>query len=455
MRRVAIPLDSVGHLHIEWRGGGKNAIEAKRTMLGTAPMTSPIAAGRMSAARHICVSILWFAFFAQWMTVVPVIVPDQVGAMVGNALKEGISGSVVAAGAIMSLVITPLAGAWSDHVTAPHGRRRPFLIIGLLGTSLALGLLIPFGPQGRVLLYAAAFVHLQFWWNLAAGPYAGLVADVAPKADHGRASAWLNIMSILGTVIGNGIMAACYRPDHPGIVLGIFIVFNCVCLAITLVGVKEPPALGRSMRRMSVRDFLLPPKAHGNFYWVLVTRLFANMGIWSIFTFLIFYLRDVIHLDNAANALPALLGAGAVLAVPASVIGIRLADKHGVVKIVQVTSWIMALATICYVVIAFHPSFSLIIPVVIIFSAAYGAYQAVDWALALAVLPSGEDAGKDMGIWHISMVLPQVIGPASSGWMISWMIASHSAAIAYTLAFGIAAFWFVLSSLLVTRVRLT
>jgi hypothetical protein len=85
-------------------------------MLGTAPISSPIDRGRMSIAWHICVSILWLAFFAQWMTVVPVIMPDQIGAMVGNALKEVIRGSVIDAGAIMSLVITSLAGAWSDHV---------------------------------------------------------------------------------------------------------------------------------------------------------------------------------------------------------------------------------------------------------------------------------------------------------------------------------------------------
>ena len=39
----------------------------------------------------------------------------------------------------------------------------------------------------------------------------------------------------------------------------------------------------------------------------------------------------------------------------------------------------------------------LIVPVILIYAAAFGAYQAVDWALALKVLPSPEAAGKDMG----------------------------------------------------------
>jgi hypothetical protein len=33
-----------------------------------------------------------------------------------------------------------------------------------------------------------------------------------------------------------------------------------------------------------------------------------------------------------------------------------------------------------------------------------GAFLAVDWALALSVLPEGADTAKDMGIWHIAFV---------------------------------------------------
>ena len=127
------------------------------------------------------------------------------------------------------------------------------------------------------------------------------------------------------------------------------------------------------------------------------------MGIWSVFTFLLFYLKDVIGVAEPAQVLPALLGIGAVLAVPASIIGVRLAVRHGLVRITQVTSWIMAVCALYFALIAFYPSLALIVPVMLIYAAAFGAYQAVAWALALKVLPSAEAAGKDMGIWHISM----------------------------------------------------
>ncbi|MGH7062488.1 MAG: hypothetical protein ACREET_00265, partial [Stellaceae bacterium] len=83
-----------------------------------------------------------------------------------------------------------------------------------------------------------------------------------------------------------------------------------------------------------------------------------------------------------------------------------------------------------------------------------GAYQAVDWALALRVLPQSETAGKDMGIWHVALVLPQVLGPALTGWIITGARLAVSARFAYSLAFAIAALWFSLSAILVARVRL-
>jgi hypothetical protein len=86
--------------------------------------------------------------------------------------------------------------------------------------------------------------------------------------------------------------------------------------------------------------------------------------------------------------------------VPASIIGVRLAARYGLVRITQITSWIMAVFALYFALIAFYPSLALIVPVILIYAAAFGASQAVDWALALKVLPSAEAAGKDMGIWR-------------------------------------------------------
>ena len=115
----------------------------------------------------------------------------------------------------------------------------------------------------------------------------------------------------------------------------------------------------------------------------------------------------------------------------------------------------MAAAAIAYVLIGLHPHLVAMAAVALVYFSGWGAYQAVDWALALRVLPKTEAAGKDMGIWHVALVLPQILGPASTGWIISGAKWAVSARFAYTLAFAIAALWFSLSAVLVARVRLT
>jgi MFS family permease len=412
-----------------------------------------------STLDQVFIALPWLAFYAQWLTVVPTIVPRQVATILGSngAVKEGVSGTILAAGALVALVISPLAGALSDRRRAPGVRRRPFLVLGVLCSSVALASMVPFGRGSSLLLYALAFLNLQFWWNWAAGPYAGLIPDLVPEGARSTASAWMNVMSVLGAIVGNLALVPLFRPERPAAALATLAAIGLVVLALTLARVRERPVAGPTPPFDMIEflgSFWLSPRQHSNFYWVLATRLFVNMGVWSIFAFLMFYLSDVIGVAAPEKVLPALLGAGAAVAIPASLLGARLADRFGIVALVRATSWIMAVAAACYVLIAFAPSLVLVAPVIVIFSAASGAYQAVDWALALAVLPSPARAGKDMGIWHISMVLPQIVGPATTGWLISWLSQAASGPFAYTVAFGIAALWFLLAAAFVGHIRL-
>jgi Na+/melibiose symporter-like transporter len=421
-------------------------------------------------ASYIAASVLWFAFFAQWLTFEQTIIPDQVSVILGDqsSLKAGITGTIVAAGAFVALVVAPLAGALSDRLRSRLGRRRPFLIWGILGSCLALVLLLPFAPgtgspsasggSAAVYVYALAILNLQFWWNWAAGPYAGLVSDVVPEHQQDTASAWINVTSVLGTITGNVLILALYSPGRPLYIVLAFIGLNVACLLWTLLGVREPASSGTSAPfavGTFVQSFWLSPSGHGDFYWVLWTRLFANLGIWSVFTFLLYYLREVIGLsqESSLQIMPILLLAGALLAIPSSFAGVKLAEHHGIVPVARWSNAVMAAMAVCYVLIAFRPNLYLVVPVVLIFSIGYGIYLATDWALALKVLPSRDAAGKDMGIWHVSMVFPQIAGPGVIGWFISAVTVVRSPAEAYAGAFAIGAFWLILAAALMGRIR--
>jgi Na+/melibiose symporter-like transporter len=414
---------------------------------------------RFSIADQVAVSLLWFALFANWLTMVPVIIPDQIALILGPnaAAKEGISGSILAIGAFMALVMAPVAGALSDRVRSAKGRRRSFVVAGMIGACVGLALLVPFGPGSNILLYALAILNLQFWWNWACGPYAGLIPDVVPAPAQASASAWMNIMSILGTFAGNGIAVALYVRGHPAPAVAGLIALNLVCLGATVARVREPPApgAGRPFALVAfIRSFWLPPALYPQFYRVLVTRLFANLGVWSVLTFLLFYLEDVVGVADPGHVLPMVLGIGALLGIPASLVAAWLTVRFGLVAIVRAASWMMAGAASAYVLIALSPHWPIMVAVAFVYFSGWGAYQAVDWALALRVLLKRETAGKDMGIWHIALVLPQILGPVSTGWIISAAKWAVSARFAYVLAFAIAALWFSVAALSLARLRL-
>lgn len=410
-------------------------------------------------ARHLCVSALWFVLYAQWMSLVPIVVPDQIAGILGrdNPMLEGLAGSIVAAGAIVSLLVTPVAGAMSDRLRTANGRRRPFLIAGMAGASLGLLCLIPFRSGGDLWLYALVFMNLQLWWNVVAGPYAGLISDVVPARDQAMASAWMNIMLIAGTVAGNILVMQLYAPGAPAGTVLALIALNVAGLLVTVLGVREPSSAGaREPFALGpfLRSFWVDPKRHRNFYLVLISRTLNGMGIWAVLPFMLFYLEKILAVPNALQLQPILMGASALLSVPASLYAAKLSARHGLVRVVSIASWIMAVSGMCYVLATVSPSLWVIAPVVLVFGVSYGAFQAVDWALALKVLPSPDDAGKDMGIWHISMVAPQIVGSALTGWIISALTIVVSASFAYMFAFATAAVWFALGAWMVGRVRL-
>lgn len=412
---------------------------------------------QLSNWRLAGMSALWLAFNAQWLTLAPVAVPQAVANM-SDQYRELWSGLIVAAGAAVAVVVPPVAGALSDRTRNRRGRRRPYLVSGVLAASLTL-LMLAWALSVSVIAVGAVYLILQFCWNWAAGPYAGLIPDVVGKKQRAQASGWLNVMTISGTVIGLIAANLFYRRSDPWPMTAVWIGLSVICLIVTLRSVVEPvpkdvpPWLG--LRRF-VRSFYLPFANNRAFYWVLITRLFNNFGIWSVFTFLVLYLQFVVGMSEvqANRMMTALLAVGAVLGVAGSLAAPMLTRRYGPVGVVRRVSWVMAWTVVCYVIIAAAPHVWLVVPVVVVYGLAFGVFGAADWALALWVLPDGREAGKDFGIWHICLVLPQALGPITTGVLITLIRSIASGRVAYGVAFAIAGGWFIAGALFVTRIRL-
>jgi MFS family permease len=134
-------------------------------------------------------------------------------------------------------------------------------------------------------------------------------------------------------------------------------------------------------------------------------------------------------------------------------LGGRLSDRIGRKKVVYVANTVIALAAIA---ICLSQSLWYVFTIAVIFGLGYGAYYSVDWALGCDVLPDKENAAKDMGIWHISMVLPQSLALPLSGWLLSRFgqtAAGHYSLTGFTALFSLAAFFLLLGAVLLRNVK--
>jgi MFS family permease len=112
----------------------------------------------------------------------------------------------------------------------------------------------------------------------------------------------------------------------------------------------------------------------------------------------------------------------------------------------------MAAAMLICVAVALFPNLPFTYAVAALFGAGYGVYAAVDWAMALDALPAREYAAKDMGIWHVSMVLTQIIAQMVTGFTLN-ALQDHSLLLSYRVVFAMTAVWFLLGTVFVPRIR--
>lgn len=417
----------------------------------------PAPGGRMHRRHHISVSAYWFATNLHWGALLVVIMPSQVRRAIAPGWHAEALSIVLGVGAVVALVVPPLVGAYSDRCASRWGRRRPYMVAGV-GVNLC-GLLLMWtaGNRGSFWLYLAAYLVVQFGNNVATASYSGVIPDVVPETQRGEASGYMAAMTQMGTVLGafasGYLMGAGYVAASYCLIGATLVVF----LAITAVGVREQP-LARAAETVTLRRILktlwISPREHPDFAWVWVTRALVTMGMWSVQPYIQYYLGDVIGVQNPEQTAGLLLGLILIGATVTGLLGGALSDRVGRKRIVYAANGLIAAASLAFLL---SHSLAFTFVVGIIYGLGFGAYYSVDWALACDVLPSKDSSAKDMGVWHIAMVLPQSLAPFIAGPLLARIgrgpTPEHYTLAGYTVIFALAAFFLVLGAVLLRNVR--
>jgi MFS family permease len=364
----------------------------------------------------------WIAAFAAawlgvWMAQLgpfQVLLPLQVDAEIGK--PQDWTDSVVAFGIISgiagfcAILAFPITGFLSDRTTSKLGRRRPWVIGGaaLFAVSLvALGLV-----HGIVLI--AVFWSLTIvGFCVLASALTALISDLVPVRQRGFVSGWMSAPQALGIILGVLLITEVF----------VTITFGYLAMAIglvilvlpVLIATKEIPITREQRPEASfqalLRGMWISPRKHPDFAWTLTSRVLVNTGNALGTGLLLYYLAFglEIGIDKAEDALLPLIVVYLVGVVISALVVGYLSDRLARRKIFVI--WGSLLQAVAAFVLVFVTNYEATFVAGALLGLGYGAFLAVDQALATQVLPDPHDRGKDLGIMNIAFQVPQALAP--------------------------------------------
>ncbi len=376
-------------------------------------MLDPEPGRPLPLALLIWLGVFWFAVSFVWGALLTVVVPAEVLRFVPESQKGLYLGLLFAGGAVVAMVVSPIAGALSDRSTLPMGRRRPFVAVGAL---LAVPGLLGMRYAQTYLAFAAALLWVQLTVNVAGSAFNGLIPDKIPASQRGAMSGVMGGMMMGGTIAAALLSGRLVGAGMTGAVYWIIAAVLLAAAAAIVWKIGETPL--RDAPRVALpaflRSFWVDPRRYPDFAWLFATRGAVMLGFYTIITFLQFFIRDTLHFSRlqAAQATGTLsavvIAAGTLVAIAAG----PVSDLVGRKGIVSTAGMFLAFTGLG---LLFQPPFHTLLWIGVLFGIGFGAYESVDWALAIDVLPSGQSAAKDLGIWGIANTLPQVLAPAVAG----------------------------------------
>lgn len=409
-------------------------------------MTTAAPSVRAPVWRHLVLSSFWFGSAFHWAVLLLLLIPADVRRLVGEQDKATALGFMIGSLALIPLLLPPLLGVLSDRL----GRRLAFVGVGVAVDLAGLALMF---VAPTYWAYFLGYLIVQVGNNLATGPYMALIPDVVPERERGASSGVMACLQVTGQLAGfAAVFALSGNRTAQFAVIALMLVISAL---VTLLGTREPPRRPRPEgARLSWRVYLEP--RYRDFRWVFATRALWEFGRACVQPFLLYYLTDVIvtfrvgsvRLADETQALALLLGVIAIMGAVTALLGGRLSDRTGRKRVVYVAGGLMTLAVCSF---ALADSFAVVLTSGVLFGIGYGAFLSVDWALGASVLPDPSGHARDMGVWHVAMVLPQLFDGLTGRLLDATNAVTPGAG--YLLMFGVAAVMFLLATVLVSRVR--
>ncbi|TAM74194.1 MFS transporter [bacterium] len=337
--------------------------------------------------------------------------------------------ALASAVALVAMLVPPVAGAVSDRLRRTGGMRRTLVLAGAcldalcllamagVHTAAALSVLLLLATAGECISIAA---------------YQAMIPEIVPRGAWGSASGVRGAATLAGTVAGLAV-AGLTDPATTFATAAVVVLAG----ASTVLGVPEGAWSEPEHAHVGDRrDFVI----------VFASRSAIMFGMTLLMTFVLYFFRDVLKVDNPSAGTGLVAGCALVGAIASSVWLGALSDRVIRKGLVAAAGVPMALAAFGFALV---PQQHWILAFALAFGLGYGGFIAADWALAIDSVPKMRDVARDLGIWGIASSLPAIVAPAFGG----WLLARYGGTLeGYRALFTAAAASFALGSLIVLGV---
>ncbi|MGB2938756.1 MAG: MFS transporter [Candidatus Dormiibacterota bacterium] len=453
---------------------------------------------RLGVPRIVLLSSYWVALGFLWLPLGGQVIPIFVLHIVGDGLKGTGTAVLEAFGTLVAVFWQPVMGALSDRTHTRFGRRKPFIFVGTIGSMLFLGLMAltpQFGnatTTGPGALLAPAYLWLlllyfllQLSENAAQAPYQGLLPDVVPEEERSRASSFVGAGNLVGIGVGVVVVGTLMGMGRPELAL----LTAAGALGLTMLIVvlvfadKVPPAAGGriSWRELVVDTFRISPSKHGDFLWLMASRLAILVAVAGLQRYAVYYFKDVFypgsgavleeHASLAARDLQGvILGVAILVSLPAGELSHRVGRK----PLIVASGILGAIGTVGLIGSPFHllPDFAttpvaglLGVPQTlaqamyfgVLVGLAAGMFLSVDWAFMVDLIPH-QESGRFLGFSNIATAGSGVLAGLLGGFLIDAFNArGHLLGQpgGYPVTFAVYTVFFILGTFAVLKVRET
>ncbi len=317
-------------------------------------------------------------------------------------------GIVTGLGALAGLVANVVAGRISDLTAARFGRRRTWILTGaLVGSAGLVGLAYTTALWQVALIWCVVTTLFNFQYSATTA----VVADQVPATRRGGVSGLLGIGltvgPLLGIAVANSLPAG--GPSQWLVVAAVAIVLGIVSVAL----MRDQPARRRDEKlglAGIVQTFWRNPRDYPAFGWAWVVRFLITCAYASS-SYTAFFLIQRFDVSTEKVGSLVLLSSFITvgLASLTGVVGGYVSDAIQRQKPFVVAAGVIAAAGL--VTVAFAPSVTVVLVGLGLIGFGTGLFMSIDLAMCVRVLPSSEDAGKDLGIINIANTLPQSLVP--------------------------------------------